>query len=269
MEKIKSFIIDEQTKKLPFYVELTGVTYPDPDYGIDRENSDIFVLEYVMDGSGVVEIDGQIFYPAKGDVYLLPAGSRHRYYASKENPFQKIWMNVNGTLCKNLLDAYALSGKYVFENANCYDLFAEFFYLCESETYAAVSDLFDKCSVIFMKILQKLAKQSSHAPHNNSLALFAKTFCDRNLYQKISLEDVAGHTGLSVSHLNRLFKKEFGVTVYAYLLQARINTAKSLLKGTALPISEIAYMLKFADEHYFSNIFKEKTGMSPSRFRVG
>lgn len=269
MEKIKSFITDEQTKQLPFYVELTGITYPDPDYGIDRENSDIYVLEYVMEGSGVVEIDGQAFYPAKGDVYLLPAGSRHHYYASKENPFQKIWMNVNGTLCKNLLNAYSLSGKYYFENTACYGLFAQFLALCESETDAFISDLFDKCSVIFMQIIQQLAKQCSLTPRNNSLALSAKTFCDRNLYQKITLEDVAGHIGLSVSHLNRLFKKEFGVTVYAYLLNARLGIAKSLLKGTALPISEIAHMLKFADEHYFSNIFKEKTGSSPSRFRAG
>lgn len=269
MEQIRSFITDEQTKKLPFYVELTGITYPDPDYGIDREISDIYVLEYVMEGSGVVEIDSQVFYPAKGDVYLLPAGSRHRYYASKENPFQKIWMNVNGSLCKNLLDAYSLSGKYIFENADCYDLFTQFLSLCETETDTPIIDLFDKCGVIFMQIIQQLSRQCCLSPNHNSLAYSAKTFCDRNLYQKITLEDIAGHIGLSVSHLNRLFKKEFSITVYAYLLNARINTAKSLLKGTALPINEIAYMLKFADEHYFSNVFKEKTGMSPSRFRAG
>lgn len=269
MEKIKSFIIDEETKHLPFYVELTGITYPDPDYEIRRENSDIYVLEYVIDGCGVIEIDGQTFYPSKGDVYLLPAGSNHHYYASKETPYEKIWMNVNGELCRCLISAYGISGKYIFGNTGTYDLFAEFFAICDAQKEEPVEELFDRCSVIFMQILQQLSKSFQHTHRDNPYTLAAKNFCDRNLYQKISLDDVSKETGLSVSHLNRLFKKEFGVTVYAYLLNARINTAKSLLKGTALSISEISYLLKFADEHYFSNIFKEKTGMSPSRFRVG
>ena len=268
MEKIKSFIIDEWVKKLPFYVELTGITYPDADYGIDRDCSEVYVLEYIMEGSGVVEIDGQVFYPSKGDVYLLPAKSRHRYYASKENPFQKIWMNVNGSLCEHLLEAYGLCGKYHFPAVDCYALFTNFFALCDSADQP-LPKLLDKCSLVFMEILQKLSKTVAPTPLANPYALAAKEFCDKNLYSKITLADIADHTALSVSQLNRLFKKEFNMTAYAYLLQTRINTAKSLLKGTALSINEIAYMLKFADEHYFSNIFKEKTGISPSRFRAG
>ena len=88
-----------------------------------------------------------------------------------------------------------------------------------------------------------------------------------NLYTKITVEDVAGYISLSVSQLNRLFKKEYGTTVYSYLLNCRIETAKSLLKGTALSISEISEKLIFTDEHYFSNIFKKKVGLAPSAYR--
>jgi len=84
MELIESFIIDKEIKKYPFYVELAGITLPDIKYEIKRENSDVYVLEYVMEGRGYIEIDNKTFFTSKGDVYLLPKGSSHHYYSSKE-----------------------------------------------------------------------------------------------------------------------------------------------------------------------------------------
>ena len=88
-----------------------------------------------------------------------------------------------------------------------------------------------------------------------------------HLYSKITINDIAKYVSLSVSQLNRLFKKEYGTTIYSYLLDCRIETAKSILKGTAMSVSEIAEKLNFTDEHYFSNIFKQQTGISPSKYR--
>lgn len=268
MEKIESFITDSDTKQLPFYVELAGVTYPDAGYEIRRECSEFFVLEYVMEGSGTVKVDGKVFYPSKGDVYFLPKGSCHHYFASKETPFKKIWMNVNGDLCGYLIQAYKLSGAYLFENIEVYYLFEQFLAIC-SQKEMDVRELYDKCSIIFLEIIQELARHSVGVRNVNEYASKAKDYCDRNIYQKITVEKVAEHVSLSVSQLNRIFKREFGLTVYVYILNNKINTAKSLLAGTAMTVSEIAFLLKFTDEHYFSNSFKRKTGMTPTEFRRG
>ena len=266
MEKIQSFVTDNSIRKLPFYVELAGITYPDAHYSIYRECSDVYVLEYIMDGSGTVEVNGQTFFPAKGDCYLLPYGSRHHYYASKEQPFTKIWMNVNGDLCRQLIELYGLTGEYYFENARIYNLFDEFLTLCEKREYDTV-ELYNKCSLIFFEIIQRLSSHCQKKSAVNKYAAYAKNFCDRNIYKKISLEDIAGYTGISISQLNRLFKQEFGTTIYSYILNNKINTAKSLLSGTSMSVGEIAFLLNFADEHYFSNIFKRKTGLSPTCWR--
>ncbi|MBQ9119826.1 MAG: helix-turn-helix domain-containing protein [Lachnospiraceae bacterium] len=266
MEQIESFVTDHNTKTLPFYVELAGITFPDASYAIKRENSYIYVLEYIIDGSGTVEVDGKTFTPSKGDVYLLPRGSNHHYYASKDTPFHKIWMNVNGALCEQLIQLYHLSGKYYFENIDLYDLFKEFLQICKTGA-SDMKSLFNECSIIFHKIIQRLSKHIEQDTTINEYALLAKDYCNRNTYQKIVIEDVAKHVGLSVSQLNRLFKQEFHSTVYAYLLNNKINTAKALLRGTSMTVSEIAYLLKFTDEHYFTNIFKKKTGMTPTECR--
>ena len=59
----------------------------------------------------------------------------------------------------------------------------------------------------------------------------------------------------------------FGVTPYRYLLSRRLETARLLLRGTALPVREIAFRLCFSDEHYFSSLFRRKTGQTPSAYR--
>lgn len=268
MERIESFVIDNTVRALPFYIELTGITYPDPSYEIKRDCSNIYVLEYIIEGCGTVEINGKTFYPTKGDVYLLPAGSAHHYYASKHDPFQKIWMNINGDLCEQLIRLYRLSGKYYFKNIDLYDLFLEFLEVCTNKE-EDIRNLYNKCSIIFLKIIQQLSKHTEKETTINEFALQAKNYCDRNIYQKIVIEDVAKQVGLSISQLNRLFKQAYSSTVYAYILDNKINTAKTLLSSTSMSVCEISFMLNFTDEHYFSNIFKRKTSYTPTEWRKG
>lgn len=266
MEKIQGFIIDDGIRRLPFYVELAGITFPDANYSIYREKSEIYVLEYIIDGCGTLEINEETFFPSKGDVYLLPYGSRHHYFASKEQPFTKIWMNVNGELCRQLIQLYGLTGAYYFENVDLYPLFDRFLKLCEKREYET-TELYNKCSLIFLEMLQTLSKRYEKKAAVNKYAAYAKNFCDRNIYEKISSEEIAHHVGISVSQLNRLFRQEFGSTVYSYILNNRIHIARSLLSGTSMSVTEIAFLLNFADEHYFSNIFKKKTGVTPTQWR--
>ena len=71
----------------------------------------------------------------------------------------------------------------------------------------------------------------------------------------------------SESQTIRIFKDAYGITPYAYLIEKKISLAKKLLTGTNLTVKEISEKLAFADEYYFSNLFKQKVGTSPSSFR--
>ena len=73
----------------------------------------------------------------------------------------------------------------------------------------------------------------------------------------------------SESQTIRIFKRAYGVTPYAYLLEKKLDLAGQLLRDTNLSVREIAEKLSFADEYYFSNVFKKKTGVSPSVYRRG
>jgi YesN/AraC family two-component response regulator len=50
-------------------------------------------------------------------------------------------------------------------------------------------------------------------------------------------------------------------------LEKKISFAKKLLVDTSLSVKQISDKLCFSDEYYFSNIFKKKTGQTPSQYR--
>ncbi len=267
-EKLISFLPDRFPEPESFFVELTGVTYPDPRYRIDRDRSPVLCLEYVVSGRGHVEIAGRSFSPKAGDVYLLPAGLRHRYRADPDEPWEKLWMNVRGSLCPALLSAYRLSETYHVPDCAVRPLFERFVALCERPP-ADAWELSRRCALLLHEILARAAAKARDAEEASAPgpAQRAKELLDRKLCEPVTVGDAAVAAGLSASQLTRVFRERFGEAPYAYLLRRRLETACLLLRSTALPIREIALRLCFSDERYFATLFRQKTGLSPSQYR--
>jgi two-component system response regulator YesN len=72
---------------------------------------------------------------------------------------------------------------------------------------------------------------------------------------------------LSPSYFLHLFKQASGATFTDYLTRTRIDKAKSLLLGSNFNITEIAYKVGYSDSNYFSTVFKNSEGMTPSAYR--
>lgn len=82
-----------------------------------------------------------------------------------------------------------------------------------------------------------------------------------------SLQDAAEYVNLSPNYLSRVFSQETGQTFIEHLTQMRIRKAMDLLKSTSAKSYEIAFLVGYNDPHYFSNLFKRLTGMTPKEFR--
>lgn len=268
MEHIVSFGETFKDQERPFYIEMAGITYPDPNYHIERKRSHIHCFEYVIDGEGTVQVDNQTNYPCKGDLYILPKGQSHNYFSSPENPFHKIWMNISGSLCDELIHVYHLTGTLLVRQIDAYPLFEEFLAVCENKNLS-LDEIYMQCSLIFHRLILKISAHLSTAQTISATDVTAneiKSYIDRNIYEHLSIEMLAKQVNLSPSQVNRIFKKAFETTPYDYILTRKISTAKLLLKNTNLTVKEIAYKLNFADEHYFSNAFLKKVGVRPGKY---
>ena len=92
-------------------------------------------------------------------------------------------------------------------------------------------------------------------------------YIEMNLGEKIRASDLAALAGYSEYYITRKFKEETGYFINDYIKFARMERAKLLLQSTDLSILEIAGQLGFATRSYFSQAFREITGMTPTQFR--
>jgi AraC-like DNA-binding protein len=93
------------------------------------------------------------------------------------------------------------------------------------------------------------------------------SFIREHYMDKISLTELAEVSYLSVSALERRFKKYLGKTPQHYINEVRLENAKRLLVETTLPISVVAAEVGFADPSYFSRRFYQLFDELPSQFR--
>jgi two-component system response regulator YesN len=92
-------------------------------------------------------------------------------------------------------------------------------------------------------------------------------YIEQNYQKEITLQDIANHFYLSREHISRKFKQELGENLSDYLVRMRIGKAKLLLLNRNLKISQIAEMVGYADEKYFSKVFRKFEKLSPNQYR--
>ncbi len=92
-------------------------------------------------------------------------------------------------------------------------------------------------------------------------------YISKNYLHKLTIQEIADHINISVSHLSRIFKQETSISLNKYITQIRIEKVRELLANTDLSIEEISNKTGFYDATYLCKSFKKHTGLSPNAFR--
>lgn len=85
--------------------------------------------------------------------------------------------------------------------------------------------------------------------------------------ERLTLEDVSNGVFLNKSYISHVFKKVSGINFIDFMTDVKIDRAKILLMDEERKISEIAATIGYSDAEYFSRVFKNKTGFSPSQYK--
>ena len=138
-------------------------------------------------------------------------------------------------------------------------------YIQNVENAKAMDELTSISVMMYDDFIQRVHRCRSD-PARSEAVQKCCDYIEMNLGEKIRASDLASLAGYSEYYMTRKFKEETGYFISDYVKFARIERAK-LLQSTDLSILEIAGRLGFATRSYFSQAFREVTGMTPTQFR--
>ncbi|MHC5228727.1 response regulator transcription factor [Enterococcus sp. LJL99] len=128
----------------------------------------------------------------------------------------------------------------------------------------------DEFTEFVMTTIEQLKKIIAPTKGNNSEVLtLVYQFIQENYNQEINLQMISEKYHFSYGYLSTIFTEKYGLSFSKYLKKVRITKAKEYLVHSTLSLSEICYEIGYTELGYFSRVFKEETGITPSQYRKG
>ena len=126
-------------------------------------------------------------------------------------------------------------------------------------------------SQILFLLLQNLTEISENAlpenPAETDRVRRMLSYIQTHYASSICLQQIADSAFISKRECLRSFRRLTGVSPIQYVIDLRIRKAKQLLLESDLPVVEICSRCGFQNQSYFTKIFREKTGLSPAKYR--
>ena len=232
---------------------------------ISMNNYHHYAFSYFLDGECNFSINSQSFNAKQNSIVIFHKGDDIQADYTHLNPATTIYFAIQGYYVEILFRLFHMENYYYAKGNEILSMFNEMINLIETEK----ENINIKGAGLFFKIISEISIQSNLLKIQNysNDVLKIKRYLDDNINKTVSINDLKILINKSGAHIIRIFKKETGYTPYDYHLNKRIEIAKQLLRNKMFSIKEISYNLNFADQYYFSNIFKRKTGLSPLAFK--
>ncbi len=252
-------------------IERAGITDPDPNYTVYRtvEKADFYVIEYVTDGKGHIESRGKKAEVSAGDVYIIHQKTKHLYYADKETPFRKKWVNVGGTYISAMISAFKIDAPFFVmrlgETAEPIfdDIHRKAINTTSSNIDETVTFTMKRILDLFIMIDNKRRTETSKMELDKRIV----RYIEDNICLDISVATLSETFFISPSTLYRMFQRLYGMSPKDFILKKKIEFAKRMISQSDTNMQMVASTLNFYDSHHFLRTFKKYTGMTPGEYK--
>jgi AraC-like DNA-binding protein len=119
---------------------------------------------------------------------------------------------------------------------------------------------------IFKGILAAFSRYIHSSPDRRSFVR-SVTYIHSHYTEPITVAQLADMENMSEPHYRVCFRKTMGMSPVEYMTDVRIRTSVQLLEETDKKLAEIAQLCGYSDMYYFIRVFKNKTGVTPGRYR--
>ncbi len=262
-----------------------------PDFVFEGESHDFWEFAYVDKGSMVFVADGKEFLLRSGEMVFHKPFEFHRLEARKlsspnisvvsfscHSPAMKYFENrifkLNAeekALFSNLLKE-GLSAFSPLTNAPpVYGMrpIADAPFGARQMTFA----LLEQFLIMLMRRNDAAINRKSRSLSPMSVEKYPKelqeiiAYMDDNISKRLLVEDIAAEFSMSTSSLKKLFTKHARCGVIDCFNSRKLLKAKQLIRDGKMSMTEIGETLGFNSIHYFSKLFRQKLGKSPSEYR--
>ncbi len=247
----------EYAKNNLYYPVSAGHFYCNGDYEVNRENygNNILVM-YIKSGECHIETENLNASAKGGDTAVIDCNKPHKYYC--RDSAESYWFHFTGLNSERLISTNIINADEKIKDSVCEII--DNIKAPESTDEVLLSFL------IYKTIYLLLTADGTYKNASKTINL-AKSYILENMDKNISVNDIASYVYLSPSYFSRLFKNQTGFSPYDYIISARLDKAKYLLKSTGKSVSEIAYEIGFNSEANFIYTFTKHNGISPGKFR--
>lgn len=254
-------------------VDECGIEQGIPGLGYNYEVLKNTVIHYVTKGYGTFKFNGKVYNLKQGDIFILLKGMQVEYVASIDDPWEYYWIGFSGSNANEYLNRTSITNSCV---ANCEEnskIPQIILNMCEiSKTYnPSRSDdilLLKELYSLLYALIEEFPKPFEYKDKElHTYIQDALNFINSNYMHSITVQEIADYVNLSRSYLYKMFIKNLGISPQRYLINLRMYKATLLLKGTKLPIGEVASSVGYSDSLLFSKTFSKHFSMSPLNYR--
>jgi AraC-like DNA-binding protein len=193
----------------------------------------------------------------------------HRYGAVEEDPWEVLWVRMEGPRLNRLSGLLGVEGAAVWgarrlEEARA--VYGRVFETMGEEGMSGGAALNAELARLLALVFE--ARQADGVEESVPLVLRKPVEQMRLHYFKaLRVSDLAALAGMSPAHFSRLFRASFGTSPIDWLRRERINQAKRRLVEGDAQIQEVAEQVGYRDRFFFSKDFRRMVGMTPKEYR--
>lgn len=256
-------------------MEMAGITYPDKNYAVRRTRNNskrsfeyLYVIEYVMSGAGYIESEGKTARVEAGDLYIIHRRKVHAYYADKQQPFSKKWINLSGTFI-NAMEGIFLGEEpfTVVHLGKKGEQIIDSIHKCLLDTSVDMSETNTKIMKLLLDMFLLIDAHKRSALKELNAFDRITDYIERNIGSDLTVSVLSEKFFTSSSTLYRMFISNVGMSPKEYILSRKIEAAKRMIAANDSTFNTIAASLGFYDSHHFFRAFRASTGMSPTEYR--
>jgi AraC-like DNA-binding protein/quercetin dioxygenase-like cupin family protein len=258
-------------------VLFSGESQTVPKHKYVQINLDHVLIHFVLSGKGCFLLQGSEYDLGPGDSFFIFPNEIASYVADEHEPWEYQWVALKGGYVQHVLREMGISKQsptaHTSRIGEMSGLYRKIFRTLEHNRVSSDIEVGGHARMLLAHYMEeKVSLQSQSVPFvqpaiQKQIDQMARWLQTRYM-EPLSIELMAQELGYHRTYLSKMFSRYIGRSPMQYLTALRLERASILLRSRQkFTIEEVAFSVGYRDPLYFSKLFKQKYGKSPSEYR--